>query len=152
MTIGSILLSVSLLLLVVGFLARPFLVQPDNQAKISSNRLKLLQHKDDLLAAIQALDFEYETGILTEADYTQQRNQLVQEAALILHKFDASLPSTVDDGTIDAKIEAAIAKIRGVESSTPRGICPECDTAIKTDDKFCANCGYKLPSPKATSA
>ncbi len=144
MTIGSILLSVALFIIFIGYLARPFFIKEQEDTP-RSRRLDLLAQKDQILADIQALDFEFETGTVSEPEYRQQRYFMVQDAALLLRKFEQSLPQkSMSDDEIDAKIEAAIAKIRGIE---PTGIeipCPECGAATKQGDKFCATCGFNL--------
>ena len=149
MTIGSILLSVSLFILVVGYLARPFFT-PEEQPAQKSSRLDLLAQKDSILREIQKLDFEFETGTLPEPDYRQQRYLMIKEAALILQTFERSLPQQARlSDSIDAQIEAAIAQIRGVDPVNIQTTCPACDAPTKQGDKFCANCGHNLQEGSA---
>lgn len=144
MTIGSILLSISLFIIFIGYLARPFFVK-DTKPTQRSKRLELLAQKDQILNDIQALDVEFEAGTLPETEYRQQRYFMVKDAALLLRKFEMSLPTVgASEAELDAKIERAIASIRGVDIGQEGVPCPECGSATKHKDKFCAHCGYKL--------
>lgn len=139
MTPGSILLSLALFLAVLAYLLRPFFTPAAKESR--SQRFDLLAEKDALLAQIQTLDFEFETGKLPEAAYQQQRQELIERAALVLQRFETAVSSP--DNTLDAKIEAAVAKLRGIESEATHP-CPECASPVRKSDKFCAHCGHKL--------
>lgn len=139
MTPGSILLSLALFLAVLAYLTRPFFTSPQKES--SSYRFDLLAEKDALLTQIQTLDFEYETGKLPEAAYQQRRRELIERAALVLQRFETAVSH--QDNTLDAKIEAAVAKLRGIEPEATQS-CPECASPVRDSDKFCAHCGHKL--------
>lgn len=148
MTIGSILLGLALLLLVLLYLARPFLRKEETTATFTSSRQQLLAQKEALLTQISALDFDFETGKVPETLYQQQRAEMVAKAAIIFEQL-AALPQ---DEAVDSEIEAAIAQLRTqlaspVSANGHGRTCPECGTAVDPNDKFCAHCGHKLANP-----
>jgi hypothetical protein len=156
MTIGSILLGVALLILVVLFLARPFVQRPTSPHLPRTKRQRLLAQKEAALTEIMALEFDYETGKIPAELYQPQRATMVAEAAALLQELDA-LPPT---DRIDAEIEAAIAQMRGQTAVTPPvtapaavlatgknghgRFCTQCGSPIDPGDKFCAHCGHKI--------
>ncbi|HSH02286.1 MAG TPA: zinc-ribbon domain-containing protein [Anaerolineae bacterium] len=111
MTIGSILLGLALLILVVLYLGYPFLIPADMPPPINpSRRAELLARKESLLATIQNLDFDHETGKIAEDAYQQQRTQNLILAART-EKELAALGQRPPK--IDKAIEREIAKLRG---------------------------------------
>ena len=73
MTIGSIFLGLALLGLVGLYIARP-LIKPESRSmpKLTTYQA-LTAQKEAILAQIRSLDFDYDTGKLTDADYHRQR-------------------------------------------------------------------------------
>ncbi|MEW5986547.1 MAG: zinc ribbon domain-containing protein [Chloroflexota bacterium] len=90
MTIGSVLLSVGLLLLVGLFVARPLLSgreEGDNDER-PDGRQALLAQKEALLTTIRDLDFDHDTGKIPDDEHHRRRTQLTLEAAAILEQLD----------------------------------------------------------------
>ncbi len=142
MTTGSLLLGFALFLVVLLFLARPFLAVQGQTAVSPTPRQQLLAQKASLLDDIHALDFDHETGKVPTAVYQPQRQQLIETAAVILQQLD-QLATTPDYQQRDAEIEAAIAKLR--QTRTPSAhFCPQCGQPIHAGDKFCAACGHQI--------
>lgn len=143
MTIGSLLLGFAIFLVVLLFLARPFLAVPAGQTAVSPTpRQHLLTQKDGLLDDIRALDFDHETGKVPTAVYQPQRQQLVEAAAVVLQQLD-QLGSTPGYQQRDAEIEAAIAKLRQTHTPSAR-FCSQCGQPVDATDKFCAACGHRI--------
>lgn len=143
MTTGSLLLGFAIFLVVLLFLARPFLAVPVGQTAVSfTPRQQLLAQKNGLLDDIHALDFDHETGKVPTAVYQPQRQQLVEAAAIVLQQLD-QLGSTPGYQQRDAEIEAAIAKLRQ-NRATPARFCPQCGQPVDANDKFCAACGHQI--------
>lgn len=143
MTAGSILLGIALLMLVVLFLARPFLRTYWQPATTTTSYQILLAQKETLLDQIRALDFDHETGKVPTAVYQPQRQRLIGEAAILLEQMDSLGAETA----LDAEIEAAIAQRRQATPpiDTVAGrFCPNCGQPTDASDNFCAACGHKL--------
>ena len=170
MTIGSIFLGLALLVLVGLFISRP-LIRPDARSKPRLTRHQALTaQKEAVLAQIRSLDFDYDTGKLTDADYHKTREEFMVTAEDIFRQLDeleegSEEPQPLDDAPIagptsdlESEIEAAVARHRAqppaaapatnltqpAVSNGKSKFCPECGQPIDPDDKFCANCGHKL--------
>lgn len=163
MTIGSILLSLALLVLVGLFVVRPLLKHSGEHDIYMTKRQRLINEKEVVLAQIQDLDFDYETGKIPTEMYEQQRAHLVQQAAHLLQEIDSlavtPLPESANLAS-DQEIEAAIARLRQKPAKTPAKtpapaaaaqanhghgrFCSQCGQQTDPEDKFCAYCGHKL--------
>ena len=151
MTIGSILLGLSLLIIVSLFLARPLLSAKPQPNTSSDTRLQLEQEKESYLNEIHALDFDHETGKIPTDVYEQQRAQLLIEAAAVLKALD-EMPAA--DGDVYSQIEAAVAERRHghvVSSNGQGGYCTQCGQPLDLGDKFCAGCGQPLKVTQPTN-
>jgi hypothetical protein len=158
----GILLAVATIVLVVAYIAQPFLAaQRDDAERVTGRGLSTLRQRADLLAErnrlygeIKALDFEHETGKITDEDYTDQRYQLVAQGVDVLQQLDR-LPIADDD-----VIERAVLKTREgapltpadveppldepASTEQPAGFCPQCGAPTVAGDRFCARCGTAL--------
>ncbi|NCF64621.1 MAG: zinc-ribbon domain-containing protein [Chloroflexi bacterium] len=145
MTIGSILLGLALLIVVALFLAKPLLTAKPQSTHSLDRRRQLEQRKQALLAEIQAVDFDHETGKIPTDVYELQRTQLMHEAAEVLREMD-ELPASTDDA-ISAQIEAAVLERRhhhAQSSNGQAGFCTQCGQGLDLNDKFCARCGQAV--------
>lgn len=181
MTIGSVLLGLALLVLVVMYVARPLLAgsrlrRPRKRSR-ANDRRGLLAQKEALLAQIHELDFDFETGKVPEADYRQEREELMSQATAVLKEIDR-LEGEIEAGAAagreevdaarrsdrDAEIEAAVARLRESTPAVASEIaakeqahagngraryCSQCGQPTDPDDKFCAHCGHRLHEPQA---
>lgn len=147
MSIGSLLLGAAVILLVGLFLARPLLQHPRDQYRRRTERQELLNQKDTLLAQVEILDFDFETGTMPEQDYKQQRRQMVAQAAEILKKLDAyeDVPEpVVSNRGLDNDIETAVAALRRPKvRRTPRADSPKAISQPVTAAK-----STTVPQPK----
>ncbi len=166
MSIGSLLLGATLLILVGLYLARPFLLANARLRRRTSLRQELLADKEGILAQIQVLEFDYETGTLPEEDYRQQRQQLVAEAAEVLKSLDElSEPSEASPAAgAEKEIEAAVSRLRSqprrtaptpvkAKKASPKPVTVPKPTAVNTAEKstptngqvkFCSQCGQPV--------
>lgn len=170
MTIGSLFLGLALLVLVGLFVARP-LLKPDARSRSRLTRHQaLVAQKEAVLAQIKSLDFDHDTGKLTDEDYHKSREEFLVMAEDIFRQLDeleqsselaepvAGQVSASPTTGIESEIEAAVALHRAQPSALATAInpsqspisngktnyCPECGQPTNADDKFCANCGHKL--------
>ena len=174
MTIGSILLGLALFVAVGLFVTRPLFGRDPRRRRRMSEYRALLTEKEAILVEIRALDFDYETGKIDEADYGQQREAYVTEAADLLMRIDALDETYLETGTpADRRqpeaefdeIEAAIARRRTTPAAVPAAakvaakadvhsqnghsnFCPQCGEPADAGDRFCAHCGQQLTQPQ----
>ena len=118
MELGSIFLILALLVVVIVFISRP-LFEEETQVQRSSLSSKehasssLMAERDQVLDAIQELDFDYALGKIPESDYPLQRKMLLDRGVETLRTLDALSEQTASGETdfskdIDAALEAAI--------------------------------------------
>ena len=84
-----------LALIVVVFVARPFLRDPspssdrlDEPSARERRRLELIEERDRALAALKELEFDHRTGKVTDDDYRAQVGPLRRRAAAALRALD----------------------------------------------------------------
>ena len=126
MDLGSVFLILALLVLVGLYIARPLfdrsasshspVPQSEDKAQTDSQdheHSMFLAERDQVLNALQELDFDNILGKIPAEDYPQQRAVLLQRGAEVLRKLDA-LQSQVEKPAedIEERIEAAIAARR----------------------------------------
>ena len=90
-------------------------------SEASSSALAL--EREAVYAGIRDLDHDFETGKLAEEDYEAFRSELRARAVALLReeRLETATPS---------------------EPGPPR--CPECQTAVDADARFCSQCGAAL--------
>lgn len=92
---AALVLGALLALLVVAFVARPFLREPaprsdrlDELGEAERRRLALVEERDRALAALKELEFDHRTGKVTDADYREQLGPMRRRAAEALKALD----------------------------------------------------------------
>lgn len=85
---AALVLGAVLALVVVAFVARPFLREPapasDDLVQLSDGerqRLELVEERDRAVAALRELEFDHRTGKVTDVDYREQVGQLRRRVA-----------------------------------------------------------------------
>lgn len=130
LTIGSILLGAALLLIVALFLARPFAMPEDEEKRVDREEIDgLLLRKESLLRDIRELDDDYESAKVAPELYMRTRPQMVRQAAVLMKQLDEHgyvAPDVVSDADADARIEAAVRRLR-----TPQQLDDEMEAAIR---------------------
>ncbi len=170
LTIGSVLLGIALLLIVILYLARPFVVAEDEAVRLDREEVDgLVLRRDALLRQIRDLDDDMEAAKVAPELYQRQRPQLVRQAAVVMQQLDAHGHSDAMAATItpdvDAQMEAAVRRLRTPQevdadieaavraartgarpaaTAAPAAVtfCPQCGRRVEADDRFCPKCGY----------
>jgi hypothetical protein len=94
------------------------------------------------LAALKEIEFDRETGKLSDADYDFLKQKYTVEALEALRAEDAAAP---DD--IEAQVAARVATLQAVAAG--QAACPGCGTLAASGARFCAECGHSLGAPTA---
>ena len=88
-------------LVVVLFVARPFLREPapvsdvlDEPSELERRRLELVEERDRALAALKELEFDHRTGKVTDEDYRLQVGPLRRSAAAALRALEPRAEAT----------------------------------------------------------
>lgn len=93
----------------------------------------LLAKKESAFDAITDIDFEYETGKLSDADYAQLRSSYRSHALDIMGRIDAF-------GADAGRVSNHVTEQAG--AAPPR--CPDCGFLSSDSDRFCSVCGSQL--------
>ncbi len=164
METSAILLLITLLLLTIVFIARPFINNGPKKSKSEQKNANgdlakrdhihssLLAEKERILSSIQELDFDNTLNKVPEEQYPTQRSELLLQAAVIMQKLeDLGFDQTADvqngnnRGSIESTgyddLEEMIAKRRGELKKTSTGFCPKCGKPVQENDRFCPKCG-----------
>jgi predicted RNA-binding Zn-ribbon protein involved in translation (DUF1610 family) len=138
MDIGAIFVGLALLILSVPVVVKPFRQnqpkgtgpgQRQGQASFTGDDLKT--QREQVLAALRDLDFDYQTGKIAEQDYTILRSELLAQAAQLIGTQE----------TEDEAIENLIRARRKALSEVQAPKCGQCDRELSVDDRFCPGCG-----------
>lgn len=90
MSTGGLFLFLAFLVMVGSFVLWPFISGRKSRAPRKPTELEQLRAEQNaVLAAIRDVDFDYQTGKLLEADYTTQRETLVERGVSLLKRIDA---------------------------------------------------------------
>ena len=178
LTLGSVLLGIALLLLVILYLARPFVVAEDEAVRLDREEVDgLVLRRDALLRQLRDLDDDMEAAKVAPELYQRNRPQLVRQAAVIMQQLDAhgysDAPVVSAAADLDAQMEAAVRRLRtpqevdgdieaavgatraaakvapAAATGAPMAFCPRCGRRVETDDHFCPKCGYAFAQEPA---
>lgn len=101
--------------LLIGLIIIAYVVWPLLSANAESlvtdgdEALELIQRKDMVLRNIKELEFDQQTGKLSEEDFSRLNYQLRQQAVALLKRIESSTPEMVE---LEQEIESAIAEVR----------------------------------------
>jgi hypothetical protein len=170
MDIGAIFLLLALLLLVGLFVAQPYFERRARRVTPEERELSaLMAERDQVINALQELDFDYTLGKIPTEDYPSQRTSLLQKGANLLRELDTRQAGTHDQDAesrleaviaarradagqaanparpgVDDELESLIAARRSVRKDKTGGFCPKCGKPILASDRFCPNCGNTI--------
>ncbi len=95
------------------------------------------------LAALREIEFDRETGKLSDADYAFLKGRYTAEAIQALRADGAA-------GTDDAGVEAMIAaRVRALRGGGGPPACSTCGPRPEPDAAFCSDCGRRLSADLA---
>ncbi|NPV56282.1 MAG: zinc ribbon domain-containing protein [Anaerolineae bacterium] len=151
------------------FQSRPRTSQDEVLAEdsVASQRSALMANRDQVLDALQELDFDHTLGKIPEEAYQSQRVVLLRHGTQVLRQLD-EIDSTVQpqedaesrlenaiasrraDGRQvvtrpgDEDLEDLLAARRRARQVKSAGFCPKCGKPAQTTDQFCSRCGSNL--------
>jgi hypothetical protein len=148
----TLLLAGLLAALAVGYVIWP-LVRPTRPVLIDEEGplAELILRKDTVLQSIKELEFDYQTGKLSQEDYQRFDGRLRQQAIGLLRQIEQAMPDSVN---LEMELEEEIRRHRQVAeqaaaSTAPSTFsCPRCQATVRDTDNFCTKCGFALtPAP-----
>lgn len=170
MDLGSIFLILALFVLVGLYIVRPFFAHKGSSVGVEERvHSSLLAERDQILAALQELDFDNAMGKIPEEDYPLQRALLLKKGAEVLRSMEthqgqketkkeqAVLRTFVAAGEAvptaagangkeapDDDLEVLIASRRRSRPEKAGGFCPQCGGPLQKSDMFCPKCGANV--------
>jgi hypothetical protein len=92
------------------------------------------------LTALKEIEFDRETGKLSEADYGFLKQKYTVEAL-------AALREEADETPVDVETLVA-ARVELIRSgASPVADCPMCGVGLEPDASFCSACGHRVGGP-----
>lgn len=143
--------------LVVGAFALALVVEPMlRSGRPASSPLDLPDLEETprgiALAALREIEFDRETGKLSDTDYTDLKQQYTQAAVHAMRAEDRvaeaatpEIPGATPDA-VEAIISAKVRALRSVQPGAGTRACPSCGPRPEADADFCSNCGNRLPT------
>ena len=130
--------------LTFAFVVYPFFKRrPSTLSFIEDEREQELHLKrDTAYSMLKEMEFDFQSGILTEEDYHELEARYKEKAISILKALD----SLKEDDRVEDEIEKQVKKLRRSQGH----FCPQCGTKQPAGARFCAQCGASL-KPKEVS-
>jgi rRNA maturation endonuclease Nob1 len=118
---------------------------PDTKLPAETESDRLLDRKTVIYRNLKDLEFEYQMGRLSDADFRKLDATYKSEAAAILQSLDQLNAFQNLDEAIEKDIASRKAKLSASETK-PASVarCPSCGAEIIPGKKFCADCGRPL--------
>ncbi len=97
---------------------------------------ELHSRRDTAYSMLKELEFDFQSGILTEEDYKDLEARYKGKAISILREID----SLAKDDDIEDIIEKQVMALR----RSKERFCRQCGARRRQDDRFCSHCGANL--------
>ncbi len=97
---------------------------------------ELHSRRDTAYSMLKELEFDFQSGILTEEDYKDLEARYKGKAFSILREID----SLAKDDDIEDIIERQVMALR----RSKERFCRQCGAGRRQDDRFCSHCGANL--------
>jgi hypothetical protein len=98
------------------------------------------------LAALKEIEFDRETGKLSDEDYAFLKRKYTGVALEALRAEEAAAQPGTGGGDVEVMIAARVRALRSAATSAPPGApaCPACGPRPEPDAVFCSSCGQRL--------
>jgi len=143
-------IQISLLIAAAAYLSYPLLkprATEKREPRPNSKARELEAQKESLLAAIKEIDFDHRTGKLSDEDFQALNTRYRLEAISLIKRLDQLKGRGGAKPDFEEEIRRYRRQTQGGEAAeaAPRVYrCPKCNRPVGKQDRFCANCGFKL--------
>lgn len=140
----TVFIAILLTVLTFAFITYPFFRQRVRSADSSDDeKLQELHSKrNTAYSMLKELEFDFQSGILTEEDYRELEARYKRKAIAILRNIDASEKGT----NVEDEIEKQVLELRRSKGQ----FCPQCGARHQDGDRFCPRCGANLSREEAS--
>ncbi len=139
MNAGAVLVGLAFMLVAGIILADPFLKRRQKaEVKTTFPKTSLSDRSQEVLLTLRDLDFDFQTGKLTEMDYDRIRSDHIAQAATLIQDMKGR------DAMLDDALEKKVRTYR--PSLATNSKCPRCEETLLPEAKFCSKCGLEISS------
>jgi ribosomal protein L40E len=123
-------------------IAYPFLRRQEVSASlgVSQNFKELHFKRDHTYAMLKELDFDFQSGTLSEEDYKILGARYQSKAISILKEIDGLQEEKPPQDEMEDSIEKQVSRLRQSKGS----FCPQCGAKRPPEARFCTECGTRL--------
>ncbi len=134
----TIFVAVILAVLTFAFVAYPFFRQRLRSEGLTEDEKmqELHSRRDTTYSMLKELEFDFQSGILTEDDYQDLEARYKRKAISILRDIDNQEKAPI----VEEEIEKQVRELRQSKSQ----FCPQCGAQCQEDNHFCSRCGTSL--------
>ena len=147
--------AISLTVLTFAFITYPLFRQrlhPEDTTE-DEERQELRSKRDTTYSMLKELEFDFQSGILSEDDYQDLETRYKRKAVSILRDMDDLEKGTAMDDEIE-KLVLEMRRGKGVDvekeneitepRQTEERFCPQCGERYQEGARFCSHCGTRL--------
>ena len=134
----TVFLALVLTVLTFVFIVYPFFKQRSSSVDSTEDGglQELYSKRDTTYSMLKELEFDFQSGILTDEDYRDLETRYKGKAISILRDIDG-----LGKGTeVEEEIERQVLEIR----QSKERFCPQCGAKCQEGDRFCSRCGISL--------
>lgn len=138
--IGALIAGTLLAVGALAFVLYPLFFAPARPAPMRRSPAARVSQRDEAVLALREIEFDRETGKLSDADYLELKTRYTRQAIDAMRRESrAGAVATEPVSEADDEIEAAVRAYRA--EHVP---CPACGPRPEPDAAFCSNCGRYL--------
>lgn len=138
----TVFVSLLLTVLVFAFVVYPLFRQRSRPTDVveDEKHLELSSRRDITYAMLKELEFDYQSGLLTEDDYRDLSARYKGKAITILKGMDNITRGT----SLEDEIEKQVIQMRQDKGR----FCSQCGAPVQRSGRFCSHCGTGLRQEK----
>jgi hypothetical protein len=130
--IGALIVGTLLAVGALAFVLYPLFFGAPRAARVGATPSVRRSAREDAVAALREIEFDRETGKLSDADYAELKTRYTKQAIEAMRR-------EAERAAPDDEIEAAVRAYR--DQHAP---CPTCGPRPEPDAVYCSNCGRYL--------
>ncbi len=134
----TVFVAILLTVLTFGVVIYPFIRRGQRPADSGTDEKlqELRSERDTTYSMLKELEFDFQSGILTEKDYRDLEARYKRKAISTLRDID----DAGKGGGVEEEIEKQVQEIRRSKGK----FCPQCGARCQEGDRFCSHCGTSL--------